>query len=396
VKRAVTAPRRSLRIGITIGLRSVNESLWINGIKQNALFLAKLFQGSPLGHSVVLLNTTDVPVTEELGWKLAEFATKPFEDAWRGLDVLIELGGQISAEQTQRLKAQGTRIVSYCCGPEYVQNIEAMIFSRHLYSSVFINSGYDCLWIIPQVWELNRGFLQTFRRCPARQVPFVWHPMALEVASAGLENGGEYRPKPGPRRLTVIEPNIDVLKFCFYPILIAENAYRIAPDGILFLHVANSDRFVHDNQEFAALMRELDIVKAGKASFIGRVETPKFLAGYTDIVISHQWGLPLNYFYLECCWQGYPLVHNAELIQDLGYYYQGGDVAGASQRLCDAIHDHDAVWQDYLELQRRAIWRFNAQNPDLIADYDDLLFDLWSTGSVDGEAALPNELAFSP
>ena len=28
---------KALRIGITIGLRSPDESLWVNGIKQNAL-----------------------------------------------------------------------------------------------------------------------------------------------------------------------------------------------------------------------------------------------------------------------------------------------------------------------------------------------------------------------
>ncbi len=47
---------RGLRIGITIGLRDAAESLWINGIKQNALYLCKLFQHSPLRHRVTLVN----------------------------------------------------------------------------------------------------------------------------------------------------------------------------------------------------------------------------------------------------------------------------------------------------------------------------------------------------
>lgn len=47
---------RALRVGITVGLRAEGESLWVNGIKQNALYLSKLFQHSPLRHQVLLVN----------------------------------------------------------------------------------------------------------------------------------------------------------------------------------------------------------------------------------------------------------------------------------------------------------------------------------------------------
>ena len=293
------------------------------------------------------------------------------------LDVVIELGGQISADQTERVKSQGARLVSYCCGPEYVQNIEAMIFNRPLWSSIFINPRYDELWIIPQIYGLNRGFLQTFRRCPAREVPFVWDTMALDAVTADMPDHGEYRPRSGPKRLSVIEPNIDVLKFSLYPILIAELAYRSAADRIAYLHVANSDRFVRDDREFSGLMRFLDIVRANKASFIGRVSTPTFLAEHTDIVISHQWDLPLNYFYLECCWQGYPLVHNAHLVRELGYFYPAHDVDIGANALLQALADHDADWLVYRDRQRNLIRRFLATNRELISAYDDLLFGLF-------------------
>ena len=381
--------RRALAIGITIGLGAPDESLWLNGIKQNALFLAKLLLRSPLGHDVRLLNTTSIPVTAALPWDIVAFPTMAFDQGCDGLDVLIELGGQICAEQTSRIKAQGTRLVSYCCGPEYVQNIEAMIFRRPLWQSIFINPDYDEIWVIPQVAETSLHFFQTFRRTPARVVPFVWDPMAIEAVAAGLPDRGEYRPREGARRLTVIEPNIDVLKFCLYPILAAERAYRERPEDIAFLHVANADAFVHDDREFAGLMRHLDIVRDHKASFIGRVETPTFLAAHTDIVVSHQWGLALNYFYLECCWQGFPLVHNAQLIGELGYYYSGNDVDAAARLVLDAIASHDARWEAYRVGQRRAIERFLATNDELVQHYDELLFTLKpKVGSTAGATGL--------
>lgn len=359
-----------------MGLRAPGESLWTNGIKQNALFLAKLFKNSPWNHSVKILNTTDVPITAELPWDISVYRTEQFEEGCGDLDVLIELGGQINYDQTKRIKSAGTKLVSYCCGPEYVQNIEAMIFERPLWSDIFINPHYDEMWVIPQVVDTSLQFLKTFRKCRARAVPFVWDPMALQAATEDLPNRGEYRPGNKAKLLTVIEPNIDVLKFCLIPILAAEVAWRKAPGAIGFLHVANADHLVHQNREFAGLMRRLDIVKAEKASFIGRVVTPTFLSSLTDIVVSHQWGLPLNYFYLECCWQGYPLIHNAELIPDLGYFYDGNNVEEAAARIVEAANFHDDIWEDYISLQRNRIEPFLATNTALADEYDDLLFDL--------------------
>ena len=40
-------PEKSLRIGITIGLHHANESLWSNGIKQNAVYLAEALKYCP-------------------------------------------------------------------------------------------------------------------------------------------------------------------------------------------------------------------------------------------------------------------------------------------------------------------------------------------------------------
>lgn len=372
--------KKPLRIGITIGLSASNEDLWVNGLKQNALFLAKLFKNSPLGHEVTLLNTTNIEINDQLPWDLSLFQTKAFDIGCDGLDVVFELGGQISAEQTERIKSQGTKLVSYCCGSEYVQNIEAMIFGRELWSGIFINEHYDELWIIPQIWDLNRGFLKSLRKCPAKKVPFVWDPMLLEASTKDMPNQGAYEPTGAPKRLSIIEPNIDVLKFCLYPILIVELVFQKIPQDICFLHVANADRLALAGHEFTKLMSQLKIVEAHKASFVGRVRTPDFLSGYTDVVVSHQWGLPLNYFYLECCWQGYPLIHNAELISDLGYYYMNHDLDEAAEKLAAAITGHDQNWQSYKQNQRHLIQRFLATDPRLIDEYDTLLKNLVEDG----------------
>jgi hypothetical protein len=210
-------------------------------------------------------------------------------------------------------------------------------------------------------------------------VPFVWSPELLQVRSRKLQNGGEYRPNRGPggaKRLSVIEPNINITKFCLYPALIAELAYRERPDDVALLQVTNADRIARESIDFIALMNQLDIVRAHKAVFLGRHETPQFLAENTDILISHQLENPLNYLYLEACWQGYPLVHNASLCSDLGYYYHDNDVHDGARRLLEVIATHDAQAAWYRERQRTLISRYLPNNAQLVATYSALLEDL--------------------
>ena len=299
----------ALRIGITIGLNHAGETLWNNGIKQNAAFLALALAHCPKVASVALVNTTAVPITPELPWDLQRWPTLAFDDARDAVDVLIELGGQINADQTDHLKRRGARLVSYCCGFEYIHAMESVLFGRPLWGlNLFVNQRYDATWMVPQVAQLNGSYFSTLRRRPAQVVPFVWDPVFLEQRARTLPEGGRYRPRSGARRISVMEPNLDMVKFCLYPALIADAAYRQRPEAIALLQVTNAERIARESQEFIALMHHLDLVRQHKAVFLGTHETPAFLAENTDVVVSHQWENALNYFYLEVCWQGYPLI----------------------------------------------------------------------------------------
>ena len=369
----------ALRIGITIGLRSPDESLWVNGIKQNALNLACVLQASPLGHRVQLVNTTDVPITDQLPWDLKEFPVVTLEAAMNDLDVLIELGGGISEAHSLQLKAAGTRLVSYCCGSEYVVVLESILFGRPIWpNGVYMNRHYDEIWVIPQVANNSLSFIQTLRRCPAKVVPFVWDPRWLESSVTALPRGALYQPGRAAKRLTVMEPNMDVVKACIYPILIAEEAFRAQPERIDFLHVCSAKHLAEQSHEFQLLMHQLDIVAAGKATFLGRYETANFLSEHSDVVISHQWDNPLNYFYFDVCWLGYPLVHNASMCRELGYYYEGNNVEAGARQLLQVLAQHDDTAAAYAARQRELLRVHTAANPELVARYDSLLAALFA------------------
>lgn len=360
---------KPLRIGITLGLRESQESLWLNGIKQNALFLCDVLRACETVECVQLVNMTGID-TSAVAWDRARWPVASFDDVKDSLDILIELGGQIDRDRTAYLKQRGTRLVSYCCGVEYVNVMQWVLFPRTPGGGeLFVNDRYDAVWVIPQVAPTSEHFFRAFRRCETTVVPFVWSPALLREASASLPGGGQYHPRQGAARVSVIEPNSDVVKFCLYPILIVEETFRAAPESISFLHVTNAKHLAEGSAEFVSLMNQLDLVRAGKASFVGRYPTPGFLSMHTDVVVSHQWGNPLNYLYLEVCWQGFPLVHNASLCADLGYYYADNDVRGGAAQLTRALRSHDGEWQAYRDRQRSAIARYLTDNLQVIREY---------------------------
>ena len=379
----MTIISKRLRIGITIGLHSEQETLWNNGIKQNAVFLADALKHCPNVASVTLVNTTNVKITSALPWDLARWPTVAYDETTHEhFDVIVELGGQINPEQTDALKRAGGRLVSYCCGFEYVHAMESILFNKPMWGrNLFINQRYDDIWMVPQVDHISRSYFEVLRRQKARAVPFVWSPVFLDARSHQLPHGGLYQPHAGARRLSVLEPNINIVKFCLYPALIAEEAYRARPEAIALLQVTNAERLAKENQDFIALMTQLDIVQNHKAVFLGRFDTPQFLAENTDIVVSHQLENPLNYLYLEVCWQGYPLVHNAHLCKDLGYYYEGNDTSAGAERVLEAIDTHDAQATPYRERQRAAIDRYAPGNAEVTRVYSTLLDELVSRPS---------------
>lgn len=371
-----------VRVGITIGLHNAAETLWNNGIKQNAVFLAEALKHCANVASVELVNTTSVPITAALPWDQARWPTRGISEALDELDVVIELGGQITADQTEHIKSRGGRLVSYCCGSEYVHFTEGVLFGRQMSgANLFINQRYDGIWMVPQVAHISQPYFEVLRRQRAHVIPFVWSPVFLEQCGKDLPDAGRWRPPVdlAPWRLTVMEPNIDVVKFCLYPILIAESAYRARPDSVGLLQITNAETLATQNMDFIALMNQLDIVRQHKAVFLGRHDTPEFLSNHTDLVISHQWANPLNYFYLECAWQGYPLVHNAYLCRDLGYFYNANDTQQGCAQVLHAMDSHSENYTAYRERQRKLITRYLPGQAQVTATYTHLLDALFQS-----------------
>lgn len=363
---------RAYRIGITLGLIETDEGLWINGIKQNVLSLARLFLNSPRGHQVFLLNTTAVAITPGLPWDQTTFPTLPLADGLDAIDVLIVLGGAVDSATVARAQSAGIRVIGYKCGCEYVMSMQAALFNRAIPGIPTYPDNYDAIWAIPQVVPTSRPFWEVLHRRPVKTVPFVWDPTSFDQAAASQPNQGKYVAGKRPKRISIFEQNHDVVKYALYPLMIAELVFRQRPELIDFISITNT-RSLRQNAEFIAVVGHLDLVRQGRAFFEDRYATPWFLAHHTDIVVSHQWENPLNYTYLEVCRSNYPLVHNAALVPDLGYYYAGFDLEAGACQLLRALEQHDQAAEIYNSTQLRASAKYLASNKVLVQTYDALL-----------------------
>jgi hypothetical protein len=369
-------------IGITINLK--NSSIWSNGINQNAIYLASTL--SKAGHSIMLIfnktedNEKSVESLVKIIENIEEVRCVEISASFKiRFDVLIQLG--ISIEKSwytvwKKLN-NNVKLVNYECGNHFLIDSEKILYD-HLDGSKKPEReanlvSPDQIWSIPQMENTNLYFYQHRRNCnKATVIPFVWNPIALEEY-AKSNNYGNYT-KRDIKKVAVMEPNISIMKNCIYPIVILERFVKYEKGELEQVMLIGASR-IKDNYTFKKLIHGTDLFNKKKLTAEDRFQTHMVLEKYVDMVLSWQIENPLNYLYFDVCWLGWPLVHNASLCKDLGYYYEGFDADGAVDAIknVQANHNND---EDYMDRMRKIISRYTIENEKMLDNYNRLLDDL--------------------
>ena len=380
-----------MKIGITIGLKKYGEGLFVNGIKLNALMLAQLLKNSKEEHEVFFINTTKVKLDEKLHWDLEEFPTYYYLDKIFECDLVITLGGQVHQKHLKKVQEKGGKVVSYRCGNNYVVHMEMSIFGKDpepVKITKHVEDCFDQIWYVPQQHETNRGYLECLYRTPTKIVPFVYHTrwMDRQIKKVnanylfGLckETANYHKEKDAKHRLSVMEPNLNVVKYSMIPAMIAEMSYRgpIGKDKIDYISITNGTR-LSKKAEYLGTVSSFDLKKDGKIFLEDRYNSSFFLSQHTDILICHQLLNPLNYLYLDAAYMGYPVLHNAWMCKDLGYFYNDCDVIEGAKQLDWILENHENNLEKYKQQTNKVIWRYHADNPELVEAYDGLIKDLF-------------------
>ena len=81
----------------------------------------------------------------------------------------------------------------------------------------------------------------------------------------------------------------------------------------------------------------------------------------------------LNYLYLDLAWMGWPVVHNANLCKDVGYYYEGFNYDEGAEVLKNAILTHDDNHEEYTRKNRSVLNKYLPTNKYLQEQYISLV-----------------------
>jgi len=381
-----------MKIGITLGLNDNKESIWTNGIKQNVLMLVHLLKNSKKNYEVYILNSRNVDFTERQSY-LDGIDILYFKDHFMDMDLIICMGAQVFDYQLETFKKSGPnkKVVSYKCGNNYVIHMENILFKPSESKSFQYEKQYDEIWYVPQQHEVNSGLYKTLYRTNAFAVPFIWSEKFLLESVVEINKGykdGKYKKNwqydetKDKKIIGIMEPNLNIVKFCLIPAMIAEESYRtqIGRKHIDKLRITNSGT-VSKHKEFLSIISTFDLYKDNKISAESRYQTAYMLTQHLDILICHQLLNPLNYLYLDAVYLGYPVLHNAPMCKDLGYYYEGSDTVEASKILNTILTEHDKNIDSYNEKNDVVLQRYHIENTDVIETYDRLIEGLFNGGN---------------
>lgn len=386
---------KNLKIGITLALKSYSESIWTNGMKQNVLMFAHMLKNSKNNYDVCILNTNklDEETTQKPNY-LSDLEVYFFEDKYMEMDLIFMMGAQVHESKILKFKENNNKkYVAYKCGNNYILNAEKVLFEENKKKYIEYETTFDEVWYIPQQHETNFGFFKTVYKTDALIVPFIWHHKFLlesvkEIEKSHSEGkykkGYKYVPHKEQKTIGVMEPNINIVKYALIPSLIVEESYRtdIGKEKIRSLMITNAEK-LKSNYEFMGIVKTFDLFKDKKISAESRYQTAFILTQHLDVLVCHQVLNPLNYLYLDAAFLGYPVLHNAPLCKDLGYYYEGSDTVEGSKQLNYILTEHDNNLSEYHERNDEVLQRYHADNEKLVETYDKLIYNLYHGGNKD-------------
>lgn len=378
-----------MQIGISLSLTQEYESLWINGIKLNVLNLLKTLQ--QIGdHDVYILETGNkVDDLTKVSWDYKKYPIYKFSEKINEVDLIFMLGTSFPSKLIVDLKNKRphVKVVKYQCGNNYVIDMERVLFDNAKGALPSWDIGHDETWMIPQQEYQNREYFKLIYRHQDNQiktVPFVWDPEHIQKASDDLKAAGKkypgYLPKAREeKKLTIMEPNLNVVKWSMIPIMIAEKLYReYGESSFKQLYVASGQRILQSDY-YKQMIKNFDIVRQNPPliKYVGRYAAAILFSEETDVVISHQWENPLNYAYLDAMYFGYPIIHNADMVKDGGYYYEGFNVTEGYNQLKEVLDNHDSNIEEYNQKNKKVLDRYLTTNAEVVDTYRKLIENLF-------------------
>ena len=386
-----------MNVGITLNVQK-EGSLFSNGLKQNCLMLYDVFDRIESVTKIYIINTNPKLKDEELNnisWIKNYNILGWDKNTKDNIDVLITLDTVPSEKDIKFFKSGGNKkVVGYKGGNTFVMHMENILFNGRFGKKdepnhgVVISELFDEVWMVPQQEFHNKQYFEITHNCEAKSVPFVWSPKFVEELAPKVTKDGLtpfFDDKEFDKwKIASIEPNLSVLKNLLPIIHSCEYAYKINPEAIQEVSITNATKLIK-NETLIDIVKTFQLHKDKKIIFDHRYNIVYLLSKYADMIVSNQWGNALNYAYLDTVYFGTPLIHNAHLCKDIGYYYEDFNIKDAGDLILEVI-DKRKSDKDYTERNREIIKRYTIDNHVMIEQYELLLKNLFEKNEIDGKS----------
>ena len=393
-----------MHIGITLNLGV--KSVFNNGLNQNTIYLYDLLSKIDIVKNVSFLDYTvnkDYEKYQEYSWLDGYDVIQWNEIDLKKLDMLIILGVFPADEDLKSLKNinKKIKIVSYVGGNSMIMQTEDVIFSQrwhrkeqghHSIANHSTSNFVDQVWLVPQQEYHNLHFTEIIYKTDALSVPFIWSPKYIdEYAKKSITLNKDHTPyfddKPEIEKWKIgaTEPNINIVKTSYPIMFMFEYAYTslLQKDRVEHFNIMNGKHLM-DNPTMISSAKRLEIFKDNKLVFDKRYNISFILSRILDMVVSHQWGNALNYAYLDTVYFGAPLIHNAHLCPDIGYYYEDYNLKDGAALIKNAM-DTRLSDTEYTQRNRKIIERYQADhNSQMVEQYKELLISVLNGGKIKG------------
>lgn len=363
-------------IAITIDIKSDGSFAFLNnGLRQNVIFLYRLFLSSMNCKAIYLVNDSGyTPEPFPAGLNIGQpkiYTTLELPD---DLDYFVVLGASVSADALQGLRQRGCATISYKAGNAGIISKEAVI-SGHpdKDGEMYYDADcYDAIWMSPHHAHTYKSWCETIYRCPVHIIPQIWDDSFFKIQKETTINNFGYKPSRNKWRCSIMDPNLTVMKTSHMPALVAECAYRKLPFKFSNIYITNAIRY-RENAHFSSFIGALSAYKDGIMTVEDRYLGWEFLANHTDAVITHHWENGLNYLFYEVLYGNYPLIHNSAFLKDYGYYYSDFDAEDGARALIEAIAIHDMNLDNYRENNAKLLSALSPSSQANIELHENLL-----------------------
>lgn len=370
-----------INIGITIKISDPStDSLFSNGIRQNVILLQEMYEKCKNVNKSYIINTSDISPELYKGttWEKYSHLIIDSNQGKEMCDMVVVSHGNMSLKKYEEYKKLGKKIVIQVLGSELSNFNETVLFKSEPASIYKKNPFITTVWTSPHFFDRDRFFFETRYECPVYEAPYIWDPRFIEDHVNTLKKPDKpimYTPKSEKKRISVFEPNINMVKTCTIPIVVSELFYRKNPEFVEKISIFGGKK-LSNKKDMIDFVTSMSSYKDKKLFFEARYPIVWSLSTHTDIMLAHQNECELNYAYLDAAWLGYPVVHNSPMMRDLGWYYPENNAAIAVEHLLYIMRNFDNIEHvndKYLKRSREFAQRYMIDNPDNIRGYEILI-----------------------